>query len=206
MTQAPGKQVDRALIAALAEDIARADDHPRTARFFADNDAQPPVLIWDPPEAALPEGPLRFLAAFWRARRAPGALPGIDVVDPLALKPALGYMMLLDVLDDGWDYRYRVYGSLIARRLGRDLTGARTSEIARTAFTGTFYIAGYRAVIARRLPLFSVSSSPGYVQATDWRRLALPLAGPDGGVKRLLVGNVPGDWRPPTAPMPPRPP
>jgi len=112
--------------------------------------------------------------------------------------------MLLDVLDEGWDYRYRIYGSEIARRHGRDLTGKRTSDIARTAYTGIFYIAGYRAVLARRAPLFSVSSSPNYVAAVDWWRLALPLAGTDGTITRLLVGNMPGDWRAATAPLPPR--
>jgi hypothetical protein len=205
MSEPPQHPVDRALVTALADDITHSADHARIATYFAANDAPPPILIWNPPHDVLPEGPLQFLAGFWRSHCAGGVLPGIDIVDPLALKPALGYLMLLDVLDDGWDYRYRVYGSAIARRFGRDLTGARTSDIARTAYTGNFYIAGYRAVIARREPLYSVSSSPNYVAATDWRRLALPLAGPDGAVSRLLVGNVPGDWRPATEPLPPSP-
>jgi hypothetical protein len=205
MSEPTKNPVDRALVAALADDIANSADRPRTAAYFAANEAPPPTLIWNPAEEVLPEGPLRFLARFWRERRVGEALPGIDIVDPLALKPALGYVMLLDVIEDGWDYRYRVYGSLIARRFGRDLTGTRTSDIARTAYTGNFYIAGYRAVLARREPLFSVSVSPNYVAAVDWRRLTLPLAGKDGVIARLLVGNVPGDWRAATEPLPARP-
>jgi len=112
--------------------------------------------------------------------------------------------MLLDVLDEGWDYRYRVYGSAIAERLGRDYTGRRTSDIARLSFTGAFYIAAYRAVIARRAPLFTVSPSPRYVAAVDWSRVTLPLVDGEGAITRLLVGNVPGDWRAASAPMPPR--
>ncbi|MCC7049052.1 MAG: PAS domain-containing protein [Alphaproteobacteria bacterium] len=196
--------MDRALISRLAEDILGTQKRAALTALFAENGAPEPRLHWDPPEAELPEGPLRFLAGFWRRRRDGDALPGLDIVDPLALKPALGYLMLLDVLDDGWDYRYRIYGSEIAQRHGRDLTGRRTSDIARTAYTGLFYIAGYRAVLARRQPLFSVSSSPNYVAAVDWSRLALPLAGPDRTITRLLVGNVPGDWRPATEPLPPR--
>lgn len=196
--------MDQALISQLADDIAGTQPRQALATLFAENGAPEPRLRWDPAEDDLPEGPLRFLAGFWRRHHDGDTLPGVDIVDPLALKPALGYLMLLDVLDDGWDYRYRIYGSQIAQRYGRDLTGRRTSDIARTAYTGLFYIAGYRAVLARRRPLFSVSSSPNYVAAVDWSRLALPLAGPDGTITRLLVGNVPGDWRPATEPLPPR--
>jgi len=196
--------VDRALISSLADEIAHSADQARLAAYFAGNGAPTPRVLWDPAESDLPAGPLQFLIGFWRRHRAGHALPCVDIVDPLALRPALGYIMLLDVLDDGWDYRYRLYGSQIAQRFGRDLTGRRTSDISRTAYTGNFYLAGYRAVLARRAPLFSVSSSPGYVAAVDWWRLALPLIGPDGAITRLLVGNVPGDWRPASEPLPPR--
>jgi hypothetical protein len=196
--------VDRALIAGLADEIANSPDCPKLSAYFAENEAPRPRIVWDPLEHELNAEPLRFLARYWRSHSAHGALPGIDIVDPLALKPALGYIMLLDVLDDGWDYRYRIYGSNIVQRFGRDLTGKRTSDITKTAFTGIFYLAGYRAVLARRAPLFTVSASPKYVAAVDWWRLALPLAGPDGTITRLLVGNMPGDWREATAPLPPR--
>lgn len=196
--------MERALISILAEEIADPRDTPRLDEYFAQNDAPPPRLAWNPGEAEVPAGPLRFLRGFWHERCADGALPRYDAVEPFALKPALGYVMLLDVLDDGWDYRYRVYGSEIAQRFGRDLTGKRTSDIAKTAYTGIFYLAGYRALIRRREALFTVSSSPNYVAAVDWSRLCLPLVDETGAIARILVGNVPGDWRPATAPLPPR--
>lgn len=204
MADVPTYPVDRALVAGLADEIAHAPDHPRLTAYFAENEAPKPRIVWDPLEHELNAEPLRFLARYWRAKRVGDGLPGIDIVDPLALKPALGYIMLLDVLDDGWDYRYRIYGSNIVQRFGRDLTGKRTSDISKTAFTGIFYLAGYRAVLERRLPLFTVSASPKYVAAVDWWRLALPLAAPDGTIARLLVGNMPGDWREAREPLPPR--
>jgi len=201
----PRPQADRALIATLADDIAEARGLRSLAAYFAENHAPPPRALWNPAEADLPAGPLQFLARFWRERRVGDSLPPLGIVDPLALKPALGYLMLLDVLDQGWDYRYRIYGSEIASRYGRDLTGRHTSDIVKTAFTGNFYIAGYRAVLARREPLFTISSSPSYVAAVDWWRLSLPLVDGTGAITRILVGNMPGDWRAPTAPLPPRP-
>lgn len=205
MTEQPKPSPDRALIAALADDIAEAREARRLADYFAGNGAPSPRLVWNPGADELPAGPLQFLAGYWRERAAGGAPPPFGIVDPLALKPALGYIMLLDVLDGGWDYRYRIYGSEIASRFGRDLTGRHTSDITRTAYTGNFYIAAYRAVLARREPLFTVSSSPSYVAAVDWWRLSLPLADSAGAITRILVGNVPGDWRPPTAPLPSKP-
>ncbi|MCK6451896.1 MAG: PAS domain-containing protein [Alphaproteobacteria bacterium] len=195
MSHPPPDPVDRALISELAGEIARSAERPKLAAYFAGNGAPPPRVVWQPSEDDVRHEPLRFLVGFWQMHSAGGRLPGVDMVEPFALKPALGYIMLLDVLDDGWDYRYRLYGTNIAQRLGQDLTGRRTSDISKRAFTGTFYIAAYRAVLERRAPLFTVSASPRYVAAVDWWRLALPLAAPDGAVTRLLVGNVPGDWR-----------
>ena len=204
MADVPSSPIDRTLVAGLADEIANSPDYPKVTGYFAQNEAAKPRIVWDPLEHELNAEPLRFLARYWRSCRAGDGLPGPEIVDPLALKPALGYIMLLDVLEDGWDYRYRIYGTNIAHRFGRDLTGRRTSDISKTAFTGMFYIAGYRAVLARRTPLFTVSASPKYVAAVDWWRLALPLAAPDGTITRLLVGNMPGDWRETTEPLPPR--
>jgi hypothetical protein len=205
MTDPSKPPADRTLIAALADDIAEARGLRRVAAYFAENGAPAPRVTWNPAEGDLPAGPLQFLARYWRDHCVGGALPPLGIVDPLALKPALGYLMLLDVLDGGWDYRYRIYGSEIASRFGRDLTGRCTSDIVKTAYTGIFYIAGYRAVLARREPLFAISSSPSYVAAVDWWRLSLPLVDRAGAITRILVGNMPGDWRAPTAPLPPRP-
>jgi len=204
MSESPDDPLSRDAIAALVDDIANAPTHPKLTAYFARHDAPPPRVRWNPTEQDLPAGPLRFLLAYWQGHMVGDQLPRTAVVEPFALKPALGYVMLLDVLDEGWDYRYRVYGSAIAERLGRDYTGRRTSDIARLSFTGAFYIAAYRAVIARRAPLFTVSPSPRYVAAVDWSRVTLPLVDGEGAITRLLVGNVPGDWRAASAPMPPR--
>src|SRR3546814_18026508 len=89
--------------------------------------------------------------------------------------------MLLDILDGGADFRYRLYGSRIAERTGFDWTGRLLSEMASNAFTGTFYAAVYRAVMRRRAPILTVSGSTRPVAATPWSRLGLPFAGREAG-------------------------
>ena len=58
--------------------------------------------------------------------------------------------MILDVLEDGWDYRYRCYGRKTAQVAEFDMTGKRTSEITTASYIPIFSIAGYRAAISRR--------------------------------------------------------
>jgi hypothetical protein len=105
--------------------------------------------------------------------------------------------MILDVLENGWDYRYRLYGSEIAQRAKRDYTGLRTSELKVVSPIPNFYIACYRAVLVRPEPLMTRNQAPSEVATTSWTRLVLPLRGPEDDIARFLVGNVPGVWREP---------
>lgn len=184
------------LIARLTEELL-AGRSAEICRIFADWGAPPPEVELEPEEASLPDERLRFLLRYWRELpRRPGAdLPEAAAVDALAMKPALGYVMLLDVLDGGRDFRYRVYPTEVARAAGADHSGKRTSEIPFTA-SALFYLASYRATIARRRPLYSRHASPPHVNVHHWDRLVLPLADAEGRVIRFLVGNVPGPYRP----------
>jgi hypothetical protein len=187
---------DRTLIesftrAVLSEDAAAIVPH------FAAHGIEPPTFRWNPQIGMLFEAPLKVLFQWWRSKRPARGLPSIDAVDPHALKEALGYLMILDVLEDGWDYRYRLYGSEIAQHAKRDYTGQKTSDLKVVSPIPTFYIACYRAVLVRPEPLMTRNQPPSEVATTTWTRLVLPLAGPDGKIARFLVGNVPGTWRQP---------
>ena len=178
-------------------DCLLAGDPGPVERLFAAHDASAPEVIWNPGEADLPHEPLQFLLGYWSAKKDGNELPRTGSIDPVEMKPALRFIMLLDVLDGGTDFRYRVYGTGIVERTGRDWTGKRVSDLAAFAYTGRFYTAVYRAALRRRLTVATVSDSPRHVAATDWSRLVLPLANKDGEITRFLVGNVPGVWRKP---------
>lgn len=123
------------------------------------------------------------------------ALPHVDgvadtlVVDPLALKPALGSIILLDVIDQGRDFHYSLYGSRIAQVSGFDMTGRNLSELPTDAPIQTFFRAGYLGVVRHRKPLFTVHNAPEDIMIGKWHRLQLPL-GKNGDVRRLMVCNV----------------
>jgi hypothetical protein len=185
---------DRAVIDALTEAIL-AERAEALVPHFEPLGLRPPSFRWNPSDGNLFEAPLKVLHGWWKRQRPRGAIPSIDAVDPAALRDALGYLMILDVLDNGWDYRYRLYGTEIAKRAKRDYTGLRTSELKVVSPIPTFYIACYRAVLVRPQPLMTRNQAPSDVATTSWTRLVLPLRGPEDSIARFLVGNVPGEWR-----------
>ncbi len=150
---------------------------------------------WNPAESDLLDDRLVLLLNRWNQLRGDALMPPVVAIDPVELAPALGYIMLLDVVEDCYDCRYRLYGTGISAHAGRDWTGALVSEMNRRTGTNValFYRAGYRAIYRRPTPMYTWHRSPRWITAASWRRLILPFAGPDGAVARFLVGNIPGD-------------
>jgi PAS domain-containing protein len=168
-----------------------ADDVSPIVSVFRRHGAQGPSMEWDPsPERDAP-GPIRFLLTYWTALAAGRTMPGMQEIDALALRPALGYIALLDVVDGGRDFRYRLYGTILSAVAGFDMSGRLASEHKASAHITLFYMASYRAAVTRCRPFFT-EHRPGSTQITKgWHRLVLPFAGADGSVQRFLVGGVP---------------
>ena len=96
---------------------------------------------------------------------------------------ALGNLIVLDVVDDGWDYKYLYYGPEIIASTGSSMSGRHASDVEPGSYLPTFLIAAYRAVLLRREPLFTAHKPPLAAGVEAWRRLILPLADDeDGGV------------------------
>jgi hypothetical protein len=189
---------DRAEIESFTTAVLTGDVEPISAVFRA-NQNNPPLMRWEPGADDLPKPQLKFLLGHWQALRGGQALPPRKAIDAVALKPALGFIMLLDAVDDGWDYVYRLYGSEITPHVVRDYTGMRTSELVMSGHTYIthFYIACYRAARARRRPLYTENTPPPSIAVKTWHRLILPFADAAGEPGHFLVGNVPGPWRAP---------
>jgi len=73
---------------------------------------------------------LRAVMAYWNERRGARLMPSRNDLDPLHIPTLLPQLMLLDVLRGPLDFRYRLVGTAIVDRLGRDNTGLRFSELA----------------------------------------------------------------------------
>jgi PAS domain len=173
--------------AAIVAGEAQSLDEP----FMAKGGAAPD-FVWVPPVDRLSAPQLRFLLRYWSELAGARDMPKARDIDALEMRPALGYINLLDAIEGGADFRYRVFGSIIAAVVGYDMTGRQVSALKTAPYMAEFALAAGRAVIQRREPLLTEHRPPASaVPTVAWHGLILPLAGEDGAVARLLIGNVP---------------
>jgi hypothetical protein len=158
---------------------------------FRKQGAQGPVVVWNPVARDVNAPPLAALLEYWTALRRGESLPAADKVDPLGMRRSLGYVMLVDVVEDGRDFRYRLFGSAVAAISGFDMTGRLLSEHAASTYLLEFSLALYRAAIQQRKAVFCHYSPAGTLRTAQWHRLALPLTDGSDNIIRLLVGTVP---------------
>jgi hypothetical protein len=168
-----------------------AGDYADVERVFATETDRRPTVVWSPRADSIAAPPLRFLLEYWTDLAAGGVLPNRRCIDPLAMRPALGYIMLIDVVDHGRDFRYRLYGSTIALISKLDMTGRLMSTHPASSYVNEFGLAANRAVLNRRLPLYTERTPALAERTVRWQRIALPLADDLGDVTRILAGTVP---------------
>lgn len=176
---------DFGILNAAAVDLSGGDQHALDKLFLGDGN-QPPTVRWEPSVDDLPRDGLRFLLTYWQGKETDGALPLADDLDPIDLRPALGNIMLVDVLDDGRDFRYRLYGSAIAFISSGDKTGH--SVIDFEGIAAQFFYIVYRAALIRQRPIYTHHYPTGTSNFRRWHRLLLPLADKSGNVVRYLIG------------------
>ena len=132
---------------------------------------------------------LAELLAWWNARRGSHALPGRADFEVSDLKPWLGNIHLIDVEDGGAEFRYRVYGSNLARYFGHDFTG-KTTAIARPE-ARELVRSEYRTVCSERRPVLVQRARSVLGKDTPVVRLILPLASDGATVDKLIVCSYP---------------
>jgi len=133
---------------------------------------------------------VRWLHAFWEARCSHGVICPRRAVDPVDLpRHMLPMLNLVEAVDGGADYRYRLVGTGDVRERGRDPTGKLVSE----AFYGSSRdgaLASYDFVYVNRRPLFRHDRH--HDDAKRYRRMErifLPLSGDEdpAAVRYILV-------------------
>ncbi len=105
--------------------------------------------------ASLEEAPAYFAdcLAYWEEARNGGQMPAVSAIDPTKLPVrSLKWLAVFDVVDDGADFRVRLWGSGVAELTGGDCKGRLCSEVegAKRAMermglccrTGTPYVSG----------------------------------------------------------------
>lgn len=147
-------------------------------------------LMLDPTDGDLPTAAHKETLRYWQGLPCVEGIPDQLKVDPDSLQPALGYLMLVDILGGEAGFRYALYGSKIANISGFDMTGKSVWQIGTRKDIQLFFAASYLAAMELRRPLFTAHEAPPSITTSQWNRLILPL-GENGTIKRFLVCNVP---------------
>lgn len=184
---APG--LDWGRIAHWTQLVATGDLAP-IARVFSFHQAAAPHVIPEPTEEQLEPPPLRFLLAHWSKLADKPALPHLRQIDALDLGPALGHVMLLDVVDGGRDFRYRLFGSVVARVSNFEMTGRLLSELPASPYVVELLLAVYRVALQLRHPVFSARRPVTAEYTARWMQIVMPLVDDSGAVARMLAGTI----------------
>ncbi len=155
----------------------------------------------DVAEVVFPQGALpipafrheqhRALAELWNEIQQPDRLvPLRESFDVMDLFGSVAHLTLVQEIDDGTDFHYRVQGSAIAHRHAREMTGKRMSDYG----GGPALLHGplYRRVIDERRPIYCEHSipSPSGETVQRWSRICVPLLGPKDGAHFVLNSAV----------------
>lgn len=190
MATEPSAALDWPRIERWAAEIA-AGEIAGLRAVFAGMGARGPSVVWRPEVAALTAQQHRFLLRYWEDLRGTRPMPEAGEIDAMEMRPALGYIILMDPVEGGRDFRYRLFGSIVAAVSDFDMTGQLASSLKASAYVAEFAIAAYRATLSRGEPMLTEHGPPAAVYTATWHRLVLPLGDGQGNVARLLVGMVP---------------
>lgn len=164
-----------------------------------DNLARPALNVartwaWTTSLDALPWCSRRMadLYDYWDGRRGVWAMPRRADIDPIDMRDWLARVVLVDVIDGGAQFRYRLIGTELTQLRGRDATGL-TVEEAWPAADAEIVLAGYRDVVARREPVFChATQGPRSARRPQAGIMLLPLS-KDGERVDMILGYLAED-------------
>lgn len=128
---------------------------------------------------------LRALLAYWRQRAGERAMPARRDFDPADFVSLLGVVALVDVLHDPLRFRYRLVGTKLVERIGREMTGHWVSDIPRPQLRQVTR-KDYELVVRRREPVLFQGDDISDTRRTGYEILRLPLSG-DGAVIDMIL-------------------
>lgn len=134
------------------------------------------------------EARLDGLLGHYEARLRGRAMPSWRDFDVVELAPWLGNLSLIEVLEGGGEFQYRVMGTNIVNEIGFDMTGKRLSGIV-TDWRDRFADELRGVVEGRRPYRLTRSDHDRHRKHVVLRQLFLPLSSDGLVVDRLLVAG-----------------
>jgi hypothetical protein len=146
-----------------------------------------PSLLVPPHLTSHPE--LDALKGLWTTACGDRALPRRGDFDLDAVKRWAAQLSIATVTPDG-RFKFRLFGTELARLYGRDLTGCILDDLAPKDLWSVV-IMHYREVVRTRQPLFAPISIANGRWYNEVSRLLLPLADDGGAVAFVMAADYP---------------
>jgi hypothetical protein len=132
--------------------------------------------------------PLQRLYADWDSRRRGREFPARQDFDPCDLKYILGCLNLVDMLRGPLRFRYRVFGSEIARRLGIEMTGRMVDDYPQLEHRALVQRRYAETIAARRPTVAQHDRRSLNEQLHYYESLVLPLSRDGIEIDMLMAG------------------
>jgi hypothetical protein len=129
---------------------------------------------------------LRRLYLYWDEKRAGRHFPARRDIDPVDIAFILGWVMLIDVTHNPLRFRFRLHGSEMGARLGRDLTGRYVDEHPRPELGRHMYKA-WSEVVSKARPMHGFYDDTLDNRLVRFESLRLPLSSDGQTIDMLLV-------------------
>ena len=139
---------------------------------------------------------LAFVRDYWLAKRGSRTMPGRLDISPAQLKSQLPHILLIDVIDGGADFRYRLTGTQLRPFFPNDPVGKLMSQAIEPfgAASVEATLATYRAVIRKREPMRVTGSGAWFAQNPKYFDAMLAPLSDDGETVNMIFGAFLFDW------------
>ncbi len=125
---------------------------------------------------------------YWEMQRAGRSIPERAQFTPESLFPWLGHILIVDVIDGGRDFFYRIVGTEIVSAAGRDLSRKYVSECDYDIGTEAM-LTRYRNAAAQESPIFRKGAIQWAVTGTflDFESITAPVSRGRQSVDQLIT-------------------
>ena len=132
---------------------------------------------------------LAFLRSYWDEKRGARLMPSRKEIRPSDLRSHLGYVLMIEAIDDCADFRYRLIGTLVTQYFLTDATGKTVSES--FAHHGTAAVKGVTALLRKTardcIPMRSYGDANWLQQGLEsFEAIYLPLSD-DGKTCNMIL-------------------
>ena len=129
------------------------------------------------------------LFAYWRSKQRGQIAPARRDIDPAEIPRLLPWVWLVDVVDGGSDFRFRIGGEKLVEFLGRRMTGETTNALASSPFFSNIAQAFAQCVRERR-PILRPLARTAHEQRNylETEAVFLPLSENGADISQIFGG------------------